>query len=26
VALNYNTDLEIYKNSVKITVPSHWFV
>jgi hypothetical protein len=26
VSLNYNTDLNIYKNSVKITVASHWCI
>jgi hypothetical protein len=26
VGLNYNTDLKIYKNSVKITVVSHWCI
>jgi hypothetical protein len=25
VGLNYNIDLEIYKNSVKFSVASHWF-
>jgi hypothetical protein len=24
--LNYNTDLKIYTNSVKITVASHWCI
>jgi hypothetical protein len=26
VDLNYNTDLKIYNNSVKITVAFHWFI
>jgi hypothetical protein len=26
VGLNYNTDLKIYKNSVKIIVASHWCI